>query len=576
VKISIDEIRRTIEELCKFENRIAGTAMEHEAAEYLEKRFSDMGYDEIKKHEFPVISWFPKEVSLEVISPANQSITCAVMPYTTSIDETVRLIDPNSEEEHKNDKIPIYGLFDWGEHLYRGPNHVYNVALESGLDGVIVYSPADGDMLKVLLVARGSELQIPVLSISKEDGKKLREMLKESEVTLKIRADVEKGESVSSNIEVIIPGTDPDYDILVGAHYDAWFAGAADNAAPVAVVLEAARILKEQEGKLKRTIRFLCFGAEESGAEGYYFWVNGSRHYVQSQSSLENFGLVISLDSVGYDAPNYVITTHETTTFAKDVIKEVGEQERFVQWAPPGYGSDHWFFTHNGVPTIYLIPWPSELYHTQKDTPDSIDYNSVEAYTRYVVNSVTEFAKRDELPYDIMHLIDQIRKRVTDVSESTNIVDLKPLLEVLDEILSFRTAFGKYMKKKRTVDERAHHNQVFRKIVSSANKTIGLLLPVKGLSEAKHLPFLDLIQDVNELDSVIQTLEKMPIMDIKPGIREQLRRYEDTPVSWTEVEKPLTTLIQERKRIISKINHNVSNSKDVFEEIRSTITELIE
>ncbi|MHA2078914.1 MAG: M20/M25/M40 family metallo-hydrolase [Candidatus Thorarchaeota archaeon] len=574
MKVSIDEIRKTIEELCRFENRIAGTKMEHETAEYLIDRLSAMGYAEIKKHDFPVISWHPKETALEMISPTKQVIRCAPMPYTTSVDETFRLIDMDSDEKVKSDKFPVYGLSDWGVHIYQTPSHAYNTALEMGLDGVIISSPKEGDLLKVLVVARGSELQIPVLSISKEDGMKLREVMKESEVVLKVRTIVDKGESVSSNIEVVLPGNDPDFDILIGAHYDAWFAGAADNAAPVAVVLEAARLMKEQEGKHKRTIRFLLFGAEESGVEGYFFWINGSRHYVQSQPSLDSIGLVVCLDSVGYSAQNYVVTTHETIYFAKEITKELEEEDRFFHYSPPGYGSDHWFFTQNGVPTIYLISWPSDLYHTQKDIPDVLDYDSIEAYARYVVNAAVEFTRNYELPYDIIHQIEQIWERFRSV-EDRNLVDLKSLIEVLSEILEMKSEFEIYMKKDRSIEEKALHNKALRQIVGKVNKTLGLLLPVKGFSEAKHLPALDLIQDVTELESVIKTLEKIPIMDITPGSREQFRTFEDTPVTWSEVEKPLAALIAERERILKKINKDVAKTKDVFVEIQRAIEALL-
>jgi len=574
VKVSIDEMRKTIEELCKFENRIAGTKMEHDAAEYLVNRFSALGYDEVKKQEFPVMSWFPNEVSLEIVTPTSLTIACAAMPYTTSVDETIRLVDMDSKEKFKTDKFPVYGLLDWGVHIYQTPSHAYNTALEMGLDGVIISSPEEGDLLKVLVVARGTELQIPVLSISKEDGMKLREMMKESEVVIKVRADVNKGESVSSNIEVVLPGNDPDFDILICAHYDAWFAGAADNAAPVAVLLEAARLMKEQEGKLKRTIRFLLFGAEESGVEGYFFWINGSRYYVQCQPSLDNIGLVVCLDSIGYNAQNYVATTHETTKFAKAVTNELEEDDRFFHYSPPGYGSDHWFFTHNGVPTIYLISWPSDLYHTQKDIPDVLDYNSIEAYGRYVVNAVVEFARNDELPYDIMHQIEQICERVSSI-EDRNLDDLKSLVEVLSEIIEMKSEFEKYMMKDRSIEKKALLNKALRQIVGKVNKTLGMLLPVKGFSETKHLPTLDLIQDVTGLDSVIQTLEKIPIMDITSGTREQFRTYEDTPSTWSEVEKPLAALIAERERLLKKINHDVSRTRDVFVEIHRAIEVLL-
>jgi hypothetical protein len=64
--------------------------------------------------------------------------------------------------------------------------------------------------------------------------------------------------------------------VLAGAHLDSWHAGtgATDNAAGVAVVMEAVRILKAIGAKPRRTIRVALWGGEEQG-------LLGSRDYVE-------------------------------------------------------------------------------------------------------------------------------------------------------------------------------------------------------------------------------------------------------------------------------------------------------
>ena len=59
MNVSIEKMRKAIEELCQFKNRIAGTKTEREAADYLVKQLSDVGFDSVKEHEFPVVSWEP-------------------------------------------------------------------------------------------------------------------------------------------------------------------------------------------------------------------------------------------------------------------------------------------------------------------------------------------------------------------------------------------------------------------------------------------------------------------------------------------------------------------------------------
>ncbi|HSK10543.1 MAG TPA: M20/M25/M40 family metallo-hydrolase [Vicinamibacterales bacterium] len=78
------------------------------------------------------------------------------------------------------------------------------------------------------------------------------------------------------NVVAEIPGTDKrDEVVMLGGHIDSWSpgTGAADNAAGVAVSMEAVRILKALGVKPRRTIRVVLWSAEEKG------WV-GSKAYV--------------------------------------------------------------------------------------------------------------------------------------------------------------------------------------------------------------------------------------------------------------------------------------------------------
>jgi hypothetical protein len=90
-------------------------------------------------------------------------------------------------------------------------------------------------------------------------------------------------DSVGYNVVAEIPGSDPRLraeTVLVGGHLDSWNVGtgATDNAAGVAVVMEAARILQAVGAKPRRTIRVALWDGEEHedyfGSGGYV-----RRHY---------------------------------------------------------------------------------------------------------------------------------------------------------------------------------------------------------------------------------------------------------------------------------------------------------
>ncbi|MHA2021041.1 MAG: M28 family peptidase, partial [Candidatus Thorarchaeota archaeon] len=511
--VSIENIRNTIQELCKFENRIAGTKAEKMAADYLRGTLTEIGYD-VMEHEFPVISWEPKEASINMISPEKQSLDCALFPNSPNYEKKIVLVELESKYDMNDEKLPVYGLSEWGESLYSSPNTPYNKALDEGLDGLIIFSPDDGELLKVRMGTGGKQLEIPIFSVSKESGDMLKKVMKDERVILDIKCVAKRGPSKSYNLEAVLEGSDPDFDIIVSAHYDAWFSGASDNAAPAAIVIEVARQMREhvqQGGALRRTIRFLLYGAEESGSERFYFWLNGSRNYVESQETLERFALVVNLDSVGYHATNYVATTYELLEFAQSITAAAKQEERFNHYGPPADGSDHWFFTISGVPTIYLISWPSHLYHTQKDIPELLDYESIHAFTEYALNCVMQFSNSMLLPLDLMTLIESISDRIDGFSKIEGIpFQFQEASRLLTEILECKDALERISQETmasgtKTVIGRL--NELLLKSAGSLNRTISRM---SGGHVANYLGRLEMIHEYVKIDSVIQSLEERP------------------------------------------------------------------
>ncbi len=99
----------------------------------------------------------------------------------------------------------------------------------------------------------------------------------------------------SENVIGILPGRDPAAGILyVGAHHDtqAGCPGADDNASGVAVCLELARLLAPL--RLRRTIQFISFGAEEQLSVGAAAYVRRHRREIELRGKL-----ILNFDSCG-------------------------------------------------------------------------------------------------------------------------------------------------------------------------------------------------------------------------------------------------------------------------------------
>ena len=120
---------------------------------------------------------------------------------------------------------------------------------------------------------------VPQMVIATEHYNRLVRMLDQGE-SLKMEVDLavefHDDDLMAYNTVAEIPGTDlKDELVMLGGHMDSWHSGtgATDNAAGVAVAMEAVRILKALDLKPRRTIRIALWTGEEQG-------LLGSRGYV--------------------------------------------------------------------------------------------------------------------------------------------------------------------------------------------------------------------------------------------------------------------------------------------------------
>src|SRR5688572_11059655 len=125
---------------------------------------------------------------------------------------------------------------------------------------------------------------VPQIVIASEHYNRIVRMIQAGQdVKMEVNLDVEwqDADPMGYNTIAEIPGTDlKDEIVMLGGHMDSWHSGtgATDNAAGVAVAMEAVRILQALKLQPRRTIRVALWSGEEQG-------LLGSRAYVA-----EHFG----------------------------------------------------------------------------------------------------------------------------------------------------------------------------------------------------------------------------------------------------------------------------------------------
>lgn len=133
--------------------------------------------------------------------------------------------------------------------------------------------------------------KIPALALSNADADRLVARLAEGPARLRIRLEARTlPAATSANVIGEIPG-ETDEIVLLGAHLDSWDTtpGANDDAAGVAIALEAARLIGQLPRKPRRTIRVVLFANEEFGLDGattYARRENLARHVLALESDL--------------------------------------------------------------------------------------------------------------------------------------------------------------------------------------------------------------------------------------------------------------------------------------------------
>ena len=207
-----------------------------------------------------------------------------------------------------------------------------------------------------------------------------------------------------ANLIGVIPGNDPilkDEYIVLGAHFDhigykngQICNGADDNASGSTALIEIARILKENQSKLKRSVIIAAFDGEEKG-----LW--GSEHLANrmaADSTISRVKCMMSIDMVGWYAKNGKLEILGAGTI-KDGKKLLNDNagnlklkiEDFETAILTATDTRSFAKTHN-VPTLHMFTGLKSPYHKPADDADLIDYDGLEGITCFIARVTEQMA----------------------------------------------------------------------------------------------------------------------------------------------------------------------------------------
>lgn len=215
-------------------------------------------------------------------------------------------------------------------------------------------------------------------------------------------------EGIGYNVIGMIPGSDPllkDEVIIIGGHLDHLgrcyeiMPGANDNASAVAVIMGLAEALAKSPVQPRRTILFLCFGAEEQG-------VLGAKYYVENPVfPLEKTVCLLNMDGVGAGDKLSALSA-ENFPELWDYVKRANEKYTHRLVFPRYFSNiarprlDAARFLWAGVPSLSFSAFGTpSYYHVTKDNIEIITPEIMEDLAQMLFMAVLDMANQDQVDF---------------------------------------------------------------------------------------------------------------------------------------------------------------------------------
>lgn len=279
-------------------NRALGSPGYDESVDYVAEALRDKGFD-VETPEFEVRLPFAEDPQVTV---GGQAVTAKPLEFTIGTEGVSGpLVAAKAEETPGCEAADYDGLNVAGAVVLvdRGAcafSIKQAVAAERGAVAMIVANNTDGDEMGGTL-GRRTDVKIPVVSVTKAEGARLRANPGPTTIKLVAGVRVEKTRNVIAQTDT---GSPSDV-VMVGAHLDSVPEGPGinDNGSGVAAVLETALQLGSSPD-VNYAVRFGFWGAEEEG-------LLGSTNYVESlnEEQLKDIALYLNFDMLGSPNPGY-------------------------------------------------------------------------------------------------------------------------------------------------------------------------------------------------------------------------------------------------------------------------------
>lgn len=288
-------------------HRVSGSAGHDQSVEYVFETLANAGYA-VTMQEFQFQTFIVQSASvLEQVSPPPAGpVANSILSYSGSGDVTAdvtALATPPADATPGCEAFDFAGFPAGNIALIRRGGCTFAIkatnAYSAGASGVIIDNNAPGVVNGTL----GSDftLDIGVTSVTQAVG---LELAATPGLVMRLKTDTFRGLATSYNVLAETVLGNPNNVVMLGAHLDSVNAspGINDNGSGSAAILETALQMARVEPRNK--VRFVFWGAKESGLVGSTYYVNSL-----SPEQLARISLYLNFDMIG--SPNHVFFVYD-------------------------------------------------------------------------------------------------------------------------------------------------------------------------------------------------------------------------------------------------------------------------
>lgn len=404
-----------IEKFCSFGDRFVGTKGERDTLAYVEEQFREAG---LQLEYTPIRVPTYEDRGTRFVLTDTDTELAPISPYFTEPcaegvhGELVFIGTGTTEKDYENVDVSgkIVVLYEEGlgfTHFWLGP--YAQMAAEHGAVGMVVIHPfpwpyrMSMEAGNINIAQRFVKRQVPAVSLSALDGLVLMRHLGAGQTGAFLQVDSSIHEVESTILSGVIKGSRwSDERVAVIGHRDCGYPpGANDNGSAIGCILEMAAALGQR--RPLRSIEMICSVAEEGSAPGAWHFAEYHKDRLDKMKALINMDMFgtggrLNLVEGGQWNDSGPI---EFSRWLIEALAEVAEEMGYhVGRMTASSTSEETRFIQRGVPGAWFWKPDDMYYHSEHDTPDKLDGNSLKAVADITAVTLWRLANRAPEDFD--------------------------------------------------------------------------------------------------------------------------------------------------------------------------------